>query len=325
MTQPAPTVTHGHSRLRANLLLTLTAAIWGFAFVAQRVGAEHMGAFAFNGVRFAIGSLSLLPVIAMLARRASRGGVDLPVETGAAAIPTAVIPAAVIPAAVIPAAVIPGVVAGSVLFVAAALQQAGVESTTAGKASFITGLYIVVVPVLGIALRHHTSRNTWLGVALAVAGLYLLTVTEAFTIGAGDALVLVSALFWAVHILVIGHYVRRVDPLRLSAVQFAVCSLLSLGFAVGTEPAPFSGVGGALVPIAYGGLLAVGVAYTLQVVGQRHAKASHAAIILSTEAVFGAIGGWLILGEDLGPRGYVGCAVMLAGIVVSQLGDTSPS
>jgi drug/metabolite transporter (DMT)-like permease len=283
---------------RANVLLTLTAALWGFSFVAQRVGADHVEAFTFNGVRFALGSLSLLPLIAWLdhrrppAARATRS------------------------------ALAPGCAAGALLCAAAALQQAGIASTTAGKASFITGLYIVIVPAAGIALGQSTTRRTWLGVALAVVGLYALTVSGRFTIAVGDALVFASAFFWAAHILAIGAFSARLDPLRLAAIQFAACALLSLAIALVTEDLAGARLVDAAIPILYGGLVSVGVAYTLQVVAQRDAKPAHAAIILSTETVFGAIGGALLLGEAMSARGYAGCALILAGIVVSQRGGT---
>lgn len=291
--------------MKANLLLVLTAAIWGFAFVAQRVGAEHLGPFAFNGARFALGAASLLPLIWFFGRRARRGTA----QAGSAP-----------PSAGWRAALVPGCLAGAVLYVASALQQAGLSYTTAGKASFITGLYIVIVPILGIALRHRTTRATWVGVALALVGLYLLSVTSGFRLAPGDGLVFVSAFFWAGHILVIDGVTHRHDPLVLSAVQFFACSLFSVVTAVLVEPSPFAGVPDAIVPILYGGLFSVGVAYTLQVVAQRHAKPAHAAIILSTESVFGAIGGALLLSESMTPRGYLGCALMLAGILVSQRG-----
>lgn len=285
-------------RARANLLLTMTAAIWGFGFVAQRMGAEHVGAFTFNGVRFALGAVSLVPLIWLLDRRAGTPAPAVRTANGSA--------------------LVPGLVAGSLLFTAAALQQVGIESTTAGKASFITGLYIVLVPIMGLALRHRTTRATWVGIALAVVGLYLLSVTDDFTMATGDLLVLVGAVFWAGHILVIDHYTRHVEPLRLAASQFAACALISAGAALVFEDNPFGGMSQAVIPILYGGLVVVGVAYTLQVVAQKDAHPAHAAMILSLETVFGALGGALLLSEQMSARGYTGCALMLTGILVSQ-------
>lgn len=297
------------ARAKANILLVLTAAIWGFSFVAQRVGAEHLGPFAFNAARFALGAVSLLPLIWLFGRRARaaarRAGAPPPVVDWRAAL-------------------LPGALAGGVLYVASALQQAGLSWTTAGKASFITGLYIVIVPILGIALRHRTTRATWIGVALALLGLYLLSVTSDFAFAPGDGLVFISAFFWAGHILVIGAVSLRHDPLVLSAMQFTACSVFSLITALAVENDPFAGLSDALIPVFYGGFFSVGVAYTLQVIAQRHAKPAHAAIILSSESVFGAIGGALLLAESMTARGYAGCALMLAGILVSQRGSPTP-
>ncbi|HPX68576.1 MAG TPA: DMT family transporter, partial [Bacillota bacterium] len=198
-------------------------------------------------------------------------------------------------------------------------QQAGLAYTTAGKAAFITGLYIVLVPLLGIFLKQRVGLNTWLGVVLAVSGLYFLSVNEDFTIAFGDLLEIIGAFFWAVHILVIDYFTKKVDALRLSCAQFAMCSALSIIIALIFEDISVSGLSQAAIPILYGGLLSVGVAYTLQVVAQKHAKPSHAAIILSMEAVFAALGGALLLKENMGVRGYLGCALMFAGMLLTQV------
>jgi drug/metabolite transporter (DMT)-like permease len=284
--------------MKSNMLLILTAAIWGFAFVAQRVGMQYVGAFTFNGVRFALGSISLVPLIIYFKNKKTA---EQPEETASAS------------------ALVPGIIAGSVLFFGASLQQAGLIYTTAGKAAFITGLYIVLVPLLGIFLKQRIGVNTWAGVVLAVSGLYFLSVNEDFTIAFGDLLEIIGALFWAVHILVIDYFTKKVDALKLSCVQFVMCSVLSIITAFFFEDISISGIGQAAIPILYGGLLSVGVAYTLQVVAQRHAKPSHAAIILSMEAVFAALGGALLLGENLGGRGYLGCALMFAGMLLTQV------
>ncbi|WP_052465939.1 DMT family transporter [Mobilicoccus massiliensis] len=291
-------------RLRGNALLLLTAAIWGLAFVAQRVGADHMGAFAFNAARFTLGALSLLPVIALFDRlraRRVRAGTAEP-ESGWARTRSALAP---------------GVSAGTILFIASSLQQYALHWTTAGKAGFITGLYIVLVPILGLFLRHRTTVLTWLGAALAVGGLYVLSVRSGFTLAPGDGFVLVSALFWATHILVVDRF-TSLDALRFSAIQFTTTALLSFVGAGLFEENAFAGLDDALAPVFYGGVLSVGVAYTLQVFGQRDARPAAAAIILSLEAVFAAIGGILLLGEPLTWREATGFTLMLAGILVSQ-------
>jgi drug/metabolite transporter (DMT)-like permease len=257
---------------------------------------EHLGPFAFNGIRFALGSLSLLPLI--IARR----------RRGAA-------PCA--PAAA-PHLLGWGLLAGAVLFGGASLQQMGIVYTTAGKAGFITGLYVVLVPLTGLLWGQRAGRGRWIGALLAVAGLYLLSVTGRFTIARGDLLVLISAAFWAAHVQLIGWLSPKLDSLKLAAIQFAVCSLLSLGVALIGETIRLVDVIQAAIPIVYGGLASVGVAYTLQVVVQKTAHPAHAAILLSLESVFALLGGWLLLGETLGLRGLTGCALMLAGMLVSQ-------
>lgn len=286
---------------RSNLALLLTAVIWGFAFVAQRAGMAYIGPFLFNGVRFALGSMSLLPLL-WFTRPKNQTSLDLRRTLGG------------------------GVLAGLVLFIGATLQQTGIVYTTAGKAGFITGLYVVIVPLLGLLWGQQTHWRIWTGAVLAVIGLYLLSINEQLTISTGDALVLIGAFFWAGHVQLIARLTRTIEPLPLSCVQFAVCSILSLATAWLTEPIAVSGLLSAWLPILYGGFLSVGVAYTLQVVGQKGAHPAHAAIILSLETVFAALGGWLILQETFSLRALVGSALMLAGMLVSQLDvQTAPA
>ena len=209
--------------------------------------------------------------------------------------------------------------AGGVLFVAASLQQVGLLYTTAAKAGFITGLYIILVPILGLLLKHSSGVTTWLGAGLAVVGLYLLSINDDFSMSFGDMLQFIGALFWAMHILLIDHYSSRVSPLKLSAVQFAVCGLLSLGVSLLIETPTLAGALAGWQPILYAGLVSVGVAYTLQVVGQKSAKPAHAAIILSLESVFAALGGVWLLNESLSSRAWLGCGLMLAGMLLSQI------
>jgi drug/metabolite transporter (DMT)-like permease len=286
----------------ANILLLLTAAIWGFAFVAQRVGSQYVGAFTFNGIRFALGSISLIPLIIYFDKKKkndNRNESNIEVNTKKS--------------------ILSGVLVGIALYVAATLQQVGLIYTTAGKASFITGLYMVFVPIIGIFLKHKIKKNSWIGVVIAVIGLYLLSVNENFSIGYGDLLEVIGAIFWAIHILTIDYFSKKMDVLKLSFIQFVTCSFLSLISALIFEQITMNGISQALVPILYGGLLSVGVAYTLQVVAQKNAKPSHAAIILSMESVFGAIGGAVLLGESMSSRGYLGCILILGGILVTQI------
>ncbi|QAT40987.1 DMT family transporter [Clostridium sp. JN-9] len=286
-----------NKRLRANFLLLLTAAIWGFAFTAQRVGSQYVGAFTFNGIRFALGSISLIPLIIYFNKKNKSNNTKQSAKN----------------------TILPGILVGALLFSGSTLQQIGLIYTTAGKASFLTGLYIVLVPVIGIFMKHKIGKSAWAGVFLAVIGLYLLSINENFTIAFGDMLQIIGAFFWAFHILTIDYFTKKVDSLKLSFVQFATCSILSLICALIFEKITISGIVSAGIPILYGGLLSVGVAYTLQVVAQKYAKPSTAAIILSMESVFGAIGGAVILGETMNTRGYIGCIFILAGILVSQI------
>lgn len=291
--------------VKSVLTLLLTAAIWGFAFVAQRVGMQHVGAFTFNGVRFALGSLSLLPVIYFFSRKSKgeNAGKNEPVKFEEADLKTTIKS---------------GMLAGSVLFIAASLQQVGLIYTTAGKAGFITSLYIVLVPILGIFLKQKTHFTTWIGALTAVVGLYLLSINESLSIEFGDFLEIVGAFFWAAHIQLIDRFVRNVDAIKLSSIQFATCSILSLIVAFIFEDVSFIGLSDALVPILYGGIMSAGVAYTLQAIGQKSAKPSHAAIALSMESVFAAIGGALLLEERLPVKGYLGCGLMLLGMLIAQ-------
>ncbi len=288
------------SVLANDSLLLLTAVIWGMAFVAQRVGMEHVGPFTYNAIRFALGSVSLLPLIAIRGNRAAAPAPD---------------PAALKRWNAIPA----GLIAGGILFFGASFQQTGLVTTTAGKAGFITGLYVVLVPLAGLLWGQRAGWSSWAGAILSVAGLFLLSVTDAFTIERGDMLVLIGAFFWAAHVQVVGLLSPRTDPFRLSCVQFAACSLLCAVCAALTEHVSLAGIRAALWPILYGGVMSVGIAFTLQVVAQRRAPAAHAAIILSLETVFAAIGGILILGEGLAPRGAAGCVIMFSGMIVSQV------
>jgi drug/metabolite transporter (DMT)-like permease len=283
-------------------LLLLTAIIWGLAFVAQRVGMEHIGPFTYNALRFAIGSLVLLPVIFV---RRKDGPLSAAAAPAAGAKPLS--------------SLLAGLMAGAVLFIGASLQQVGLVTTTAGKAGFITGLYVVLVPLTGLLWGQRTRWSAWVGAVLSVLGLFLLSVTQRFTMERGDLLVLVGAFAWTGHVQMVGWLSPRTDPLKLSSVQFAVCALASAVAAVIGETATWNGVLAAAAPVLYGGILSVGVAFTLQVVAQRRAPPAHAAILLSLECVFAALGGGLILGERLGARGAAGCAIMFAGTLVSQV------
>jgi drug/metabolite transporter (DMT)-like permease len=282
--------------LKANILLLLAAWVWGFAFVAQKVGSEYVGAFTFNGIRFALGSLTLVPILMYFNKKNQKNPKDIKLESPLKG----------------------GIVAGCILFFANTFQQVGMSYTTAGNAAFITAMYIVLVPIIGIILKHKINFSNWVGVAFAVLGLYFITIQNSFIINYGDFLQILCAVFFALHIVLIDNLVKRVDGIKLSVVQFMTCSAISLVCAFVFEDVRISGIMQGALPILYGGICSVGIAYTLQVIGQKNAKASHAALIMSLEAVFGAFGGLIILHENLGYRGYIGCVLMLAGILISQ-------
>lgn len=277
----------------ADLLLLLTAAIWGFAFVAQRAGMQHLGPFWFNAVRFAMGCLLLLPII--VGRRAGRKSA-----------PRGPL-------------LLPGLLSGAVLFAGASLQQVGVVYTSAGNAGFVTGLYVLFVPILGLLGRRSTPRGTWIGAVIATVGMFLLSSSGTTRMVFGDLLVLAGAVFWALHIQVISRFVKMTGALRLAAMQFAVCSLLSLVTALLTEKVAMGDFISAGMPLLYAGFVSVGIAYTLQAVAQRRAHPAHAAVIMSLEALFAGLGGWLVLGETIDLAGLAGCTLMFSAIVISVI------
>jgi len=287
--------------LKYDTLLLFTSIIWGFAFVAQRAGMSYVGPFTFNAVRFALGSMVILPIILR----------NQKTET--------VITQKSPPRVSFKMIILGGSLAGFLLFSGASLQQVGLVYTTAGKAGFITGLYVVIVPIMGLFFQQRTNIGTWIGAFFAATGLYFLSVTEQLTISFGDFLELAGAFFWAAHVLTIGWLSPRIDSFKLAFFQYMACSISSLIAAVIFEVITLSGIYLAAIPILYGGVISVGAAYTLQVVAQQKVKPAHAAIILSLEAIFAAIGGWLILGEVLTSRGILGCMLMLSGMFLSQL------
>jgi len=275
----------------SHLLLGAVAAIWGFAFVAQSAGMDHLGPYSFNAARLLLGALSLLPLWLLMGKRRTPQGLALWLG---------------------------GALAGSLMFGGITAQQVGLQETTAGNAGLITGMYIVLVPMVGVLLGHSTRPQTWAGVTLAVLGLYSLSVGPDFTVNRGDLQVLIGALFWTAHVLVIGWLSRQVDAISLAVWQFVVASVLGVALAAWLEtplPGDFEAAG---LPLLYAGVASSGIAFTLQIIAQRRVEASTAALIMSMEAVFAVIGGWLLLGESLGVREQIGCALMLAGMLVSQ-------
>jgi len=284
---------------KADFLLFLTAMIWGAAFVAQRMGMDHVGPFLFNGIRFGLGCISLWPLIWLREKKGFK-------ET-------------VFQASDLKTVLKAGLIAGVLLFGGSTLQQVGIIYTTAGKAGFITGLYVVIVPILGLIWKQRPGPGVWIGAFLAAVGLYFLSITEELTIAYGDFLVLLCAMVFALHVLAIGWLAPRVDCIKLASAQFGVNSILSLMVAVFVEDISWQGIMDGLLPILYGGFMSAGVAYTLQVVAQKDAPPAHASIILSLESVFAALSGWIILDEQLTCRAILGCVLMFAGMLAAQL------
>ncbi len=287
-------------KFRADLLLMLTALIWGAAFVAQRMGMEHVGPFTFNGVRFALGALALQPLIWKMRHTRTREGGGPGVETARI--------------------VRYGLVAGCVLFAGAALQQVGIVYTTAGKTGFITALYIIFVPVIGwIFLKKKISWLVGVGVALATVGMYFLSIKEEIMLTKGDTFVFICAIFYALHILCCDYFVKKTDVLRLALIQFATCSLLVGIFAFIFETPTVEKIVNAAVPILFTGVLSAAVGYTLQMIAQKYTDPTVASLIMSLEAVFGVLAGWLILQEIMSPREIIGCIIVFIAIILVQI------
>lgn len=280
----------------SSVLLTFAAIIWGFAFVAQKVGMEFIGPFLFNGIRFIMGGLVLIPFVFYLKSKQDnlrKSDVNKNYFLG--------------------------ITLGIVLFLASSSQQVGMLSTTAGNAGFITGLYVIFVPLFGVLIKQFVPKVIWLAASLAITGFYLLSVKKDFTFSIGDIWVSISAVIWAIHVLLIGHLSKQIDPVFLALQQFLVCGILSFITAFLFEEINFNSIVLAWKPLLYGGVLSVGVAFTLQVVGQKYAHPASASLILSAESLFAAIGGWLLLNEHMSLRAVLGCALILTGIILVQV------
>lgn len=297
------------SKLKNDLLLFLAALIWGASFVAQRAGMEYIGPFTFNGVRSFVGALVLIPVIYLLdAQRKKKdlneAEVPLSEEDKKASRKTLLVG---------------GLSCGVVLFVASSLQQIGMVYTTAGKGGFITALYIVLVPILGLFIRRKVRPILWLCVAMGTFGLYLLCIKEDFTIGKGDLLVLLCAFGFAIHILVIDYFSPKTHGVKLSCMQFFICGVLSVPFMVIFETVDWANILACWLPILYAGVMSCGVAYTLQIVAQKNTEPTVASLILSLESVFALIAGMILLSERITIKEGIGCVIMFAAIILAQL------
>lgn len=284
-------------------IMLLTAAIvWGFAFVAQKVSMDAIGPFTFNGTRYLLGCVSLIPIIMIR----SKQGITSSSEDGKTPLKYIIIG---------------GIVCGAVLFVASSFQQIGIQYTTVGKAGFITTLYIFFVPLYGIFRGHFPKIRIWISVVIAIAGFYLLCITEEFTLAFGDSLELICAALFAVHITVIDHFVKRIDGVVLSCLQFLFAGIISLVAMIFTEQASLTDLRLALVPILYSGLASVGIGYTMQILGQSKVPPARASLLMSLESVFSVVGGFLLLHDKMTIRELAGCAIVFAAVVLAQLGD----
>lgn len=278
-------------------LLVLTALIWGVAFVAQSVGSEHVGPFTFLSSRSLIAGVALLPLIAF--RRRSAPAPKTPADRRKLWIG--------------------GLLCGCALTVASAFQQIGIAETTVGKAGFITALYIVIVPLFGLFLKKRVPLMVWLGVALAAVGMYLLCITEGFSIFRGDFFVLLCAACYSVHILVIDYFSPRVDGVRMACIQFFTCGIVSGIVMLIAEKPTADILLAAWLPILYAGLLSSGVGYTLQIIAQKNVPPTVASLLMSLESVFSVLAGWVLLGQALSLRELLGCVLVFAAILLAQL------
>ena len=298
--------------VRATLMLLTTAIIWGFAFVAQVLGGDCVGAFTFNGCRFLMGGIGLIPVYLLFEKKTASTKEDWSKKQKST--------------------LIAAVGGGVALFFASSLQQLGATMTRdPGTAGFLTGLYTLLTPILYLIIfKKKSPWNTWVGVVFAIVGLYLLCLSDggSFSMGTGEILLLIGSFFWAAHILMIDRFIHEISPLRFSSWQFLVCGGLAAAVALFTETVTWEGLMAGKWAILYCGILSAGVAYTMQTLGQKYAPPTYAAIVLSTESVFAAVGGllWNLIApatlrvdQDILPLGYVGCAVIFMGIFLSQV------
>ena len=290
--------------LRSSALLLLTACIWGVAFVAQSVGMEYVGPFTFNFVRSILGGLVLIPCIFFLKREKKAKAEKVSEEEKKAQRKTRLAG---------------GICCGVALCLASNFQQIGIQYTTVGKAGFITACYIVIVPVIGLFLGKKCTKFIWAAVAMALIGLYLLCITDGFSIGKGDLLVLVCAFLFSLHILVIDYFSPKVDGVKLSCIQFLTCGILSGIPALLLEHPELSSILAAWQPILYAGVMSCGVAYTLQIIGQKNMNPTVASLILSLESCISVLAGWIILRQQLSTKEILGCVIMFAAIILAQL------
>jgi drug/metabolite transporter (DMT)-like permease len=298
-------------QLKGDLILLITAIIWGTSFVSQKLGMNYIEPFTFGASRFLLGAVVLVPVIIFFdkmnkkatKKQESNGRLN---EHSKVTFKTKDL-------------ILGGILCGSALFLGASFQQWGILGTTAGKAGFITALYIVLVPIFGLFMNKKVNLLTWFGVALAIFGLYLLTIQEGFTLEKGDALVLVGTVFWALQIIFVDMFVDKVEGLKLSCIQFVTAGILSAIAAFIFETPEIGAIIDGSVVIIYTAVMVVGVAYTLQIIGQKYTSPTAAAIIMSLESVFAVISGAIFLNESMNTKEMLGCLIMFVAVVITQL------
>lgn len=288
---------HMNKKLKGSFMLLITAIVWGFAFTAQSVGLDSVGSFTFNSIRYFIGGLVLLPVIFIMGKIQGRKESTFNKQ-----------------------ALKGGICCGICLFVASSFQQYSLNYTTVGHCSFITAMYVIFVPVVETIMGRKNDKKIWVCVFLALIGMYLLTMTgENFTLSKGDLLVLIGSLCFTAHIMIIDKFSPTADGVTISCIQFFTASILSVPVMLFAEAPQAGAIVSAWLPILYAGVMSCGVAYTLQVVYQKDVPPTPASIILCLESVFGVIGGWLLLGQNLSVREIVGCVLMFIAIVLAQI------
>ena len=298
-------------KLVSNILLLLAAIVWGFAFAFQRAGADFVGPLTFVASRYILTSICLLILVLILdavKRKKQENGL-LPADDrtpeerkkGRRKI------------------LLSGCVCGCFLFGGSIMQQAGLSFTTAGKAAFITAMYLLLVPIFGLFLRHKVRVVGWIGIACGAVGMYFLCITESFTIGRGDFIVLIGAVFWACHVLFIDHFLKYVDPVKLAWAQFTVCAVIATVCMFIFEDPSWAAIKACAVPIIYAGVMSGAVGFTLQIIGQKNTAPSVAVLLLSLESVFGVLGGVVLLHETLAAREILGCILLFAAVIVAQL------
>ena len=299
-----------NQKFKNNVMLVLTALIWGSAFVAQSVGMDYIGPFTFNSLRCLLGGIVLLPVIWVMGRKKKTAETE---EQRAEAKKSS------------KTLWIGGLFCGLALAVASSLQQIGLVYTSAGKAGFITALYILIVPVLGLFLGRKAGGKIWFSVGLAVVGMYFLCIKEGFSISYGDVLMIICAFVFSLHILIIDYYSPKADGVKLSCIQFFICGILCAVPMFVSEKPDLGSILDAYLPLLYAGVLSCGVAYTLQIIAQKNTDPTVASLILSMESVFAALTGWLIIHETLSAKELFGCALVFAAIILAQLPEKAPA